>query len=915
MAKDWEIGLIGAIGWHKKLPTGSLLSRDEFMRRLAVCVLLLVVFAPWMVGCGGGDPAAKPVAQAPQAKLNEAASKEATATEAEKPKSQPAEPVAASSSKAEVNPSESAAPQATAPKSKPIAEQPKPAPVVKPTEEQLAKWERAPFEKLELLDCRDLESLKLILNVADARDGKHVLLGGKKVVLWSVDPKEADQVLIELEGEQLVKSLAVAPDGKWFAVGDSEGMLRIWSLEEKKEIVAQKVLDNDVVETAISPDGTEIAVTSYDGKVAVWSFDLASSKLEKKKEFKAGDQAISRLAYVAPGKLVAASEKMPIWDTSTGVSSPPLSVGRYEFTLGLSPDGKQFAFTDDDKLYFWNQAESKREAPLLGPVASKELLTFSSDGKWLATLNRDSIRIWDLTKSRQVVQYIDAIGDPLAGFCWLPQSEFLVTVSATGRARIWGTAKSGEALGLKPMHVPVKLAEANSKAPVTSGQVLQTVDLRSFPLLPECEGRFNSAFNIDYEAPVAKAEAETFYRHYLTQAGWRESGEKSQVPDAIEFRKNGLRLIATFSGQEAAKTNVSLNVSGNYDSRWAPKFAGAPIKESYAFEQTVSYSTKADLLTIETELLQKLHEAGWTGYSRLNASSSEEPDARSLDFIQNGMQLDVSIGKFPVAPDSYTITTSAQLSLNAIPVPKDSGFVEFDGSVDPKLVATTAMSLDETREFYDKALTADGWLPRKHGKSEKGDKQWLDYIRGQSDLHIGLSQQKDGRTLVLVGESVMNSSWQLPKPKPKEEEKEAAGIEASDFPILNESKTAKFDATGKSIEIDMGKGLMVEAGDKYAKVMKDLGWEQDGAGIKDEEYVFLTFKKGKAEVQLRARKVDGKPIFNVQGDGLLWTKDLPGGKQMVSYETWLKTNGHPAGLSLLPTYEKEMRAILNGARP
>lgn len=888
------------------------------MRRLAACILLLMVIAPWMVGCGGGEPAAKPVAQTQQAKLNESAPKETGATETEKSVSQPAEPITASNSKPEAKPSENAAAQATSPKSapasKPIAEQPRPAPVVKPTEEQLAKWERSPFEKLELLDCRDLESLKLILNVADARDGKHVLLGGKEVVLWSVDPKEADQVLLELEGEQLVKSMAVAPDGKWFAVGDSEGMLRIWSLEEKKEIVAKKILDNDVVETAISPDGQEIAVTSYDGEVAIWSINVAEAKLEKKKEYKAGEQAISRLAYVAPGKLVAASEKMPIWDTSTGVSSPPLSEGRYEFTLGLSPDGKRFAFTDDDKLYFWNQTDGKREAPLLGPVASKELLTFSPDGKWLATLNRDSIRIWDLAKSRQVVQYIDAIGDPLAGFSWLPQSEFLVTVSATGRARVWGTAKSGEAIGLKPIHSPIALAASDSKAPVTSGQFLQTVDLRSFPLLPECEGRSNSAFNIDYEAPVAKAEAETFYRHYLSQAGWKESAEKSQVPDAIEFRKDGIRLIATFSGQDATKTNVSIHVAGNYDSRWTPKFAGAPIKESYAFEQTVSYSTKADLVTIETELLKKLHEAGWTGYSRLNASSREEPDSRSLDFVQNGSQLVVSIGKFPVAPDSYTIQTSTQLSLNAIPIPKDSGFTEFDGSVDPKLVATTAMSLDETREFYDKALTADGWLPRKHGKSEKGDKQWLDYIRGQSDLHIGLSQQKDGRTLVQVGEGVVNSSWQLAKPKPKDKEKEVAGIEASDFPILNESKTAKLDATGKSIEIDMGKGLMVEAGDKYAKAMKALGWEQDGAGIKDEEYVFLTFKKGKAEVQLRARKVDGKPIFNVQGDGLLWTKDLPGGKSIVSYETWLKTNGYPAGLELLPTYEKEMRAILGGAK-
>lgn len=865
----------------------------------------------WILGCGGNEPpkpetivtapkAPNPSASAPQApnaedseKENKAAAPEANA----KPAEANSVPVAAAAEgKANIAPAEVK-------------------PVVKPTEAQLARWERTPYDKLELLDCRDLETIQTIFHAVDARDGKHLIVAGSKVDLYSVDPKEPMQELFSLDGTRYVKSLAAAPDGKWFAAGDTEGMLRIWNLETKKEILAQKILDNDVAEMAISPDGSEIAVTSFDGKVAVWGFSFSDSKLEKKSEFKASEQAISRLAYVAPGKLVVASEKMKIIDSSSGGNPPPLSEGRYEFTLGLSPDGKRLAYTDDNKLYFWNHAESKRESPLLGSVASKELLSFSPDGKWLATLNRDTIRIWDLTKSRQVVQCIDAIGDPLAGMCWLPQSEFLVTVSATGRARIWGTAKSGEALALTPIHSPIALAASDSKAPVTSGQFLQTVDLRSFPILPECEGRFNTAFSVDYEAPVVKAEAETFYRHYLAQAGWKESSEKSQIPDAIEFRKEGLRLVATFSSQEAAKTNVSLHVSGNYDSRWAPKFAGAPIKESYAFEQSMSYSTKADLLTIETELLKKLHEAGWTGYSRLNASSSEEPDARSLDFIQNGMQLDVSIGKFPVAPDSYTITTSAQLSLNAIPIPKDAGFVEFDGSVDPKLVATTAMSIDETREFYDKALAADGWLAQRHILGDDGVRRLLRYVRGQCDLHLMLSKEKDGRTLILVGEDVRKSSWQLATPEPKEESKEGAGIEAADFPILNETKTAKFDATGKSIEIDMGKGLMVEAGDKYAKAMKDLGWEQDGAGIKDEEYVFLTFKKGKAEIQLRARKMDGKPIFNVQGDGLLWTKDLPGGKQIISYETWLRTHRHPAGLALLPMYEKEMRAILSAAKP
>ena len=54
--------------------------------------------------------------------------------------------------------------------------------------------------------------------------------------------------------------------------------------------------------------------------------------------------------------------------------------------------------------------------------------------------------------------------------------------------------------------------------------------------------------------------------------------------------------------------------------------------------------------------------------------------------------------------------------------------------------------------------------------------------------------------------------------------------------------------------------------------------------------------------------MDGKSIVNIQGDGLLWTKPLPGGKPQVSYEAWLRINKLPAGLDLLDDYLAEMRA-------
>ena len=306
-----------------------------------------------------------------------------------------------------------------------------------------------------------------------------------------------------------------------------------------------------------------------------------------------------------------------------------------------------------------------------------------------------------------------------------------------------------------------------------------------------------------------------------------------------------------------------------------------------------------------------MHDAGWTAYARLHASHNEQEDGRDLEFLQNGMTLRVSIGRFPAEPASYSVQHSRFLTANSIPVPPDSGFVEFDGATEPLLVATTAMTLEQAREFYDKELAVQGWLVRDYGRSIKDDHNWLSYIRGQEDLTVSLQSLPEGRTLVSVGDELENSSWQLAKPKaPNAGDTPPAGIEAADFPILNESKSAKFDAIDKSIEFSMDDLPLLEVGERYTKELQSRGWQLDGPGVKADDYVFLTFVKDNGELALRARTTDGKSIVSIRGDALLWTKELPGGRRVISYETWMRINHHPAGLDLLDQYRTEMRSIV-----
>jgi len=779
--------------------------------------------------------------------------------------------------------------------------------IAAPTSEQIARWTPAPFEPVQLLAIREWDKTSFTRCLAPAPDGKHFLVAGSPVLLWSLDGDQPEHVFLDLptdNRERDILSLAVSPDGRWFAAGDSQGMLRVWSLNERQEIAAKKLGLTGIQWLAISPDGQEIATISYDSMVTTWSAD----KLEQQQKFKVDTNGLKRIEYLAAKMLAAAGESTSLWNTSTGELVKKLSPGRYSFALARSTDGTKFIFGGDDSLHIWNIAESKEEAEIKHGVSGGELLSFSPDGKFLATTNGRSLTLWNLAE-RRAVQMIDGFGWPIAGVSWLSGSNLLAVASEIGCTRIWGTPSQGSVVGLKPLHGPVAMPTADSKAPATISQLEQMIDLRTFPRLPGSEPNLLSRGNFRCVVSATADEVKSFYRYFLEKNGWALAKTPAANPSATEFRKDGFRLSLTCYDAGAGKTNVMLHHGGNYDLRWTLKFDAAPIETVHEADNTVSYRAKADLVQIETMLLRKLHAAGWTPYTRLNSSYSEKPDERDMSFLRNGTTMRVSIGKFPADPKSYTIQYSLFPNDCSVPIPQDSGFIEFDGSTEPTLVATTKMSLEQAQKFYDEQLASEGWLVRQQGRSLKEDHSWLSYIRGQSDVTVGLTKLPDGQTLVRVGKSA-GSLWELSQQKKELAAKtDAVGLQAADFPAVSASKPAAFDALAKSIEIQVEKTTLAEAAERFTEKLAALGWTPEKGGIRSEDYTFFDFKKDGKEITLRARLQNGNAVVNFQGDGLLWTKELPTGRQVVSYETWLRLNKQPPGLHLLDRYEAEMRSI------
>jgi hypothetical protein len=777
-----------------------------------------------------------------------------------------------------------------------------------PTAEQIARWTPPPFEPLQLLAVREWKETSFTSRLAAAPDGSHYIVAGSRVLLWPLHGDEPEHVFLELtadDADRELQALAVSPDGKWFAVGDSEGTLRIWSLDDRKELVSKQLYQTGIQHIAISPDASEIATITYDSDVTIWTAD----KLEQKQKFKVTASGVERIEYVGPNLLAAAGESTTMWNSSTGAKTYDLPAGRYNFALARTPDGTKFIFGVEEALNIWDVAAAKPDATAIHGVAGNALLSVSHDGKTLATTDGRSVDLWNLSDGRRV-QSIQGFGWTIVCVSWLPKTNLLAVASDIGVTRIWGTPAQGESLGLKPLHSLVEISDAAAKEPATPEQLEQVIDWRTFPVLPGSESGVHRPTDLSGVAPVGIPEARAFYRHFLTKAGWTESPQDPNNPTSMEFRKNGYEISGYFYDAGDGKTNISLHHASNYDVRWAPKAEAGAIEIVYESAGTSSYRVKASIVQIETSLHRKLHEAGWAAYSRLNSSYNEEPDKRDFEFLRNGATLRVSIGKFPDdTAETYTIQYSLFPNETWAPVPPDAGFVEFDGSTEPELIAITTMSLLETREFYDHELTSHGWLKRQNGRSLKDEQNWLPYLRGQCNFTVNLTKLPGGRTLVRIGDA-SGSMWDAAQPKKDEgDEPTAEGLQAADFPLLNATNTGKFDTLGKTIEVQLDGSTLANVAEIYTSALGKLGWKADEGGIRDEEYTFFDFTKDDQEISLRARNQDGVAIVRFEGDGLLWTKELPGGKQVVSYETWLRLSRLPPSIHFLERYEIEMSAV------
>ncbi len=222
---------------------------------------------------------------------------------------------------------------------------------------------------------------------------------GSKVRLWRTSQLFAEPIVlsnIPTDFSGISFDLVFSADGNWMGMSSPEGA-RLWSLDSLYE--NPHLLPGNFA-LAFSPDSTHVATGSDRGTIDIWEL-RDRPYFRYSLDFGASGK-IYDIAFSPNSKLVAASNNnaIGIWDLSKAESS--IGPINYYQTGGIwltfSPDGKWLASSGLDTaspvIHVWNM-EQVQDTPkrLTGNTVS-----FDAGNSWIATGSGDStIRLWDMS--------------------------------------------------------------------------------------------------------------------------------------------------------------------------------------------------------------------------------------------------------------------------------------------------------------------------------------------------------------------------------------------------------------------------------------------------------------------------------------------------------------------------------------
>ncbi|KAI0102848.1 quinon protein alcohol dehydrogenase-like superfamily [Nemania sp. FL0031] len=240
-----------------------------------------------------------------------------------------------------------------------------------------------------------------------------------------------------------VRSIAFSPDGSLLASGADDCTIRLWDPITGAVFHRLRGHLSQVRELAFSPNGVQLASCSESGLVHIWD-PTSGTAIHKL----GGDaQGFRTLAFSADGNQLASGTikgTVYVWDPSEGTVQHILkcnwTLSRIR-CLAFSPDGSRLAtgfdlqFSDDSYLNLWDLSTGKQVHLRHGHVNGVLTLSFSPNGKQLASGSSDgAIQVREPMKGRLL--YTLSVNDLVYALTFSADSSQLASMSET-KVQLW----------------------------------------------------------------------------------------------------------------------------------------------------------------------------------------------------------------------------------------------------------------------------------------------------------------------------------------------------------------------------------------------------------------------------------------------------------------------------------------------
>ncbi|MFO0846237.1 MAG: hypothetical protein U0797_28305 [Gemmataceae bacterium] len=289
-----------------------------------------------------------------------------------------------------------------------------------------------------------------------SRDGDIVsLAGGNRVRVWAPRTGRTLRVESVADGETIID---VDRDGKLALTQAAEQPPRLLRLADKKELWKADDLGTSAAGVQFSPDGRWV-VTQSGGAVDVR--DLQTGKARRNWKTDGDPNAIPALAWSADGRSLALLDvvdaRARVFEFATGRARQVIAC---ELPVGAAfcPRGRHLAVASADgvvKVYRLGHAQPVFEVVVrwggVGPVAVDDFalagtvpvlmantparIAFSPDGRLLAAVCAEDVRVWDMTG--KPVGVFRGHDDGVLDLAFAPDGRTLVTASGDGTALVW----------------------------------------------------------------------------------------------------------------------------------------------------------------------------------------------------------------------------------------------------------------------------------------------------------------------------------------------------------------------------------------------------------------------------------------------------------------------------------------------